>query len=694
MGDEPVSAPPSVHSLQEAPRAPGRAGRAMHAKDGIGAFEVEESQVPSTLEPHLEVIRSDKTFPQLFTGYAKARIVTYVAGPSDILGLFERERFGSVELILSEDFNDLRNQLEVEVIGKLKELIESGRLSLFVPKPKNKIHSKLYILEGTGKVRLIFTSRNLLASRSVDIALYFDLPPEHPFVQETRRAYDQHLESTVPFFGDLFDKIREHPEEERQLIEAFLSGPDASTDTVPAILSEATHEAIQNPDKEVLTIRMPEGKGQRKRLEEQLEQVPHTVVDGTYRVNPQQFRSVISRAVQLPIMDVDRERGRVSEMIDGDVVARSAPPPERREEVAAALAHVEDYLATIDVEHASDNEKKIHKTALMEVLLYLFASPFSHDLMRLWQSHYGLVQKRGPRFLLVYGQTYRGKTTFLAFALSLIAGRTIDPLSAKTFFKEGFIRKALSYRTTFPLIFDDMATISSAQFEGVVKNYWEKDWTGRDPVPQLVFSTNRTGLRQSVISRVKKVYFPVYIEPTPQKKKVLNQLRERESSNHLFEWFAHVYLELLSAQKDPPPEDELFLARSALQRLYSYAGRALPDFFPSTPFEELYDTREAEWKDLLFGLKKAEVRDTGGRILIEFHEDMSRDDILPYATMLPLATDHQEKGNTIIIQSPAVFRKWLSLPEPASQQLPAASSAPAQPRGLGAKLRSLLGRSG
>lgn len=303
-------------------------------------------------------------------------------------------------------------------------------------------------------------------------------------------------------------------------------------------------------------------------------------------------------------------------------------------------------------------------------------------------------QKRGPRFLLVYGQTYRGKTTFLTFALALIAGRTIDPLSAKTFFKEGFIRKALSYRTTFPLIFDDMATISSAQFEGVVKNYWEKDWTGRDPVPQLVFSTNRMGLRQSVISRVKKVYFPVYIEPTPQKKKVLNQLRERESSNHLFEWFAHAYLELLSAQKDPPPEDELFLARSALQRLYSYAGRPLPDFFPSTPFEELYDTREAEWKDLLFGLKKADVRDTGGRILIEFHEDMSRDDILPYATMLPLATDHQETGNTIVIRSPALFRKWLSLPELASQQLPAAPSAPVQPRGLGAKLRSLLGRFG
>ena len=114
----------------------------MHAKGGIGAFEVEEAQVPSSLELHLEVIRSDKTFPQLFAGYAKARIVTYVAGPCDILGLFERERFGSVELILSEDFNDLRNQFEVEVIGKLKELIESGRLSLFVPKPKNKIHSK------------------------------------------------------------------------------------------------------------------------------------------------------------------------------------------------------------------------------------------------------------------------------------------------------------------------------------------------------------------------------------------------------------------------------------------------------------------------------------------------------------------------------------------------------------------------
>ncbi len=623
--------------------------------------------------PRLETIRSDKSFQQLFTGYSRARLVTYVGGPAEILNLFERDQFDSVELIISENFNEVKGQLEAEIIRKLGALIEEGRLQLFIPKPKNKIHSKLYLLENPGRARLIFTSRNLFSSRSLDVALTYDLPSGHPFVNEAERIYREHLEATQPFFGDLFDRIRADPGAEKQLIEAFLADPDPSSDAIPVLLADAALHAIENPDLEVLTIQIPESKSQRKKLEAELSKSGFTVVEGAYQVPNKAFRAVVARTVLVPVMTVDREHRRVHQLIGEEVLERAAAPPAVAEEVGAALQHIEDYFATVDLEHAPVADRTVQKTALFEVLLYLFASPFSHELMQLLQHHYGLVQKRGPRFLLVHGQTHRGKTTFLAFVLSLIAGRRIEPLSSKVCFKETFIRQALSYRTTFPLIFDDMLSVSTTQFEGIVKDYWEKNWRNQEPVPQLVFSANRSTLRPSVVTRVKKVYFPVFIEPTPEKKKTLNQLRERETSNHLFEWFAYTYLELLSAQQQPPPDDELFLARSAFRRLYGLAQRPLPDYFPAKPFEQLYDTSRSEWHDMVYGLRKADVKDTGDRILVEFHDDMGRDDVLPYATMLPLRMDHEVKGNTIIVGSAAAFRVWLPI------EATPAGTAPATP---------------
>ncbi|MGA9840438.1 MAG: phospholipase D family protein [Thermoplasmata archaeon] len=658
---------------------------------------------PQPLVPNFETIRSDGSFRRLFTGFSKARLITFVGEPKLILDLLDKDGFTSVDLIISENFNEIKGRLKQqgqETLRALTERMDSGALRVYVPKPHSRIHTKLYILENPKQTRVILTSRNLSMTRSLDFALWFDLSPDHPFVAEANARFDEHLTVTVPFLDDLRNRLRQEPEAEAQIIKAYLADPDAETEAQPVYLARATQEALANPDIEVLSIQIPDNPRERKRLEEAIEKAGFTVDEGesVYRVDSHRFRSVISRIVQLPIMTVYQDRRRVAEIIDGDVLERASPPPADREEVSRWLDHIERYISGVDVEQASAREKLVHKTAMMEVLLYLFASPFSHELMRLMQHHFGLVQKRGPRFLLVQGPTHRGKTTFLAFALALIAGRRVEPLSAKTYFKEGFIRQALTYKTTFPLIFDDMLSVTSTQFEGIVKDYWEKNWNSRDPVPQLVFSTNRGSIRQSVTTRVKRVYFPVYIEPTPEKKKRLNLLREDEPKNHLFEWFAYTYLELLDNQEQPPPDDDLFLARSAMKKLYTFAGRPVPDYFPEEPFEKLYDTSREEWADMINELHKAQVTDSGDRILVQFGKDMSREDVQPYSAMLPLNMDHEVKGNTIIIRSAQQFRDWLPLAkqapaEPLAPPPPPPPARPLQPtEGIGERIKRIFKR--
>jgi hypothetical protein len=658
---------------------------------------------PKALEPHLETIRSDTSFRRLFAGFERARLITFVGEPRLILDLLDKDGFTSVDLIISENFNEVTGRLRQqgeETLRALTERMDSGRLRVYVPKPHSKIHTKLYILENREDARVILTSRNLSMTRSLDFALWFDLPREHPFVAEANARFDEHLAMTNPFLDDLRSRLRKEPGAEAQIIKAFLASPEPEPDTQLVRLAEATQESLAHPDLETLQILIPDSPREKKRITETLEKAGFSVDEGqgVYRVDSRRFRTVVSRTVQLPIMTVYPERRRVAEIIDEEVLERSSAPPSDRAEVSKWLDHIERYISAVDAELASPREKQVHKTAMMEVLLYLFASPFSHELMRLMQHHFGLVQKRGPRFLLVQGPTHRGKTTFLAFVLSLVAGRRIEPLSAKSYFKEGFIRQALAYRTTFPLIFDDMLSVTSAQFEGIVKDYWEKNWNSRDPVPQLVFSTNRGSIRQSVTTRVKRVYFPVYIAPTPEKKKALNLLREDEPKSHLFEWFAHSYLELLENQDQPPPDDDLFLARTAMKRIYTFAGRPVPAYFPHEPFEKLYDTSREEWADMIHELHKAEILDSGDRIVVQFGKDMGRDDVQPYTSLLPLNMDHEVKGNTIIIRSAQQFREWLppraAMPGTAPLPVPQPASAPAStsPQGIGRRIWRLFRR--
>ena len=122
MGGKPVSAPPSAHSPPPAPRLVSRTAREMEDRTQTGTFEVEDGTKSSALGPRLETIRSDKTFQQLLSGFSKARLVTYVGGPGEILDLFERDRFGSVGLIISENIDEVKgNTILIRSAGDFRE---------------------------------------------------------------------------------------------------------------------------------------------------------------------------------------------------------------------------------------------------------------------------------------------------------------------------------------------------------------------------------------------------------------------------------------------------------------------------------------------------------------------------------------------------------------------------------------------
>jgi hypothetical protein len=134
------------------------------------------------------------------------------------------------------------------------------------------------------------------------------------------------------------------------------------------------------------------------------------------------------------------------------VIPLSEPIPDSNE-VNNALQHIEDYLNTVDEAQAWD--PKYTKTSMFEALLYILSAPFANEQMKDKRRRYAVIDRRGPRFLYIYGPTHNGKSTFLTFVLKLLTGQIVEPLHEIDFTKKR-ISNANSLGTVFPLVFDDV----------------------------------------------------------------------------------------------------------------------------------------------------------------------------------------------------------------------------------------------
>jgi len=99
-----------------------------------------------------------------------------------------------------------------------------------------------------------------------------------------------------------------------------------------------------------------------------------------------------------------------------------------------------------------------------------------------------------------------------------------------------------------------------------------------------------------------------------------------------------------------------------MRQLYEYAMRPIPAFYPNEPIEKTYDPGRKDWQDLLYGIRKATVEHDGKRKLITFAKDMQSWEVRDYQSYLPQTIKHLRKGNTVIIENPKEFDKWLGQP--------------------------------
>ena len=614
------------------------------------------------------VIRRKADFENLFDGFRKMKAISFVASPDLLLEFFDKRGYEEIEILVGENLSELYKrgleQKGLEVVERLAQLVEAGTLRIYVP--DRTIHTKLYILEGDKFVRVIQTSANLTetaqeARRQINYAWYIDLNQADPALNRFLDDYKSHTKGCSLFMEDLRNLLSERRDVDRnQVIEIWLKGGavDEEQSEVQHVFQELSLclAEVPNPKEEpVLTLTLPEPSraAKRMRLLEPLK--PIRSLPNQLTINGSNFIRYVYENHHIPFLRLNAERGELLLGLSGALKILTEPPP-TPSDVSEALAHIEDYIQTVD--SAKSTDPLYAKISLFEALLYMFFAPFAQEYMKAKRTKFKRADVRGPRFLYIYGPSQNGKSTFLRFALRLLTGTEIEPLSRQDFTPTR-IRNAASIGTAFPLTFDDVDPSRAPGLEDVFKSYWERWWQEQYVSPQLIVTSNSPRLRDWAKSRVKRVDFDVLFVPTERDKETLGRLLAVD--NPIYRWFSYTYLQLLRTE-ELPSDDELQTARNAMKELYAYAHRDLPLFFPHQPIEKIYDPGRKDWHDLLYILGKTEVRSEGSRVLIMFKEDMQPWEISHYKACLPQQIKHGRRGNTLIIETPTEFYNWLGKP--------------------------------
>jgi len=611
-----------------------------------------------------KVIKRITAWNNLFDGFERMRVISYIVSPEILLEFFEKG-YRSIEVVVGDSLVDkYKEQLSkkaMDVTERLQEKVESGELVVYGS--TRPIHTKMYIVENATTIRVIIGSLNMTETakkaHQVNYCVYFDMDPRDPMVPTFVKDFEEHKEGCTRFMQDLLEQLSKVDEREREkVIEVWLRSEVTDEEVeVRKVFSEIADQAFgfEGYDESIpfITVGLDMKAPASRTLTGMLKNFEPKKLDGALMVEKTRFLD--HRKHPIPLMKVDLEKERVVIGIKGQLVNRTRMPDDPTV-VNDALQHIEDYVNTIDLGTASD--PLITKMNMYEALLYIFSAPFFNEFMKVKRKLVGAIDLRGPRFLYIYGRSHNGKTTFLRFALNMLAGTPILPLSGNELHKNP-IYNSSNVGTTFPLIYDDVTASKwrkGSSLEEVCKTYWERRWDQFSTFPQLILTSNEYRMPQWAQTRMKTLDFDVLFPKNVDNQIMLNELISKP--NAMFEWFSAYYIKMMKGS-ERIDEDELSIARDVMKQLYEYAGRPLPEFFPPKPVEEIFDLGKIEWKRLVNVFKKVSIKKVDDTIHLTFGDDISKWEIPKYLGLLPQNIKCDRRGNVVTIQNPEDFNGWL-----------------------------------
>jgi len=383
-------------------------------------------------------------------------------------------------------------------------------------------------------------------------------------------------------------------------------------------------------------------------------------------IDPSRWVKQYQEVQGYPLMEVDMETRRVIRVVGGRPRVLNRPLPHDTSLLDSALAHIETYVESVGACEAQALDPQYAMTSIYEALLFFLAAPFAHERMKVMRSAFGPSKSKGPKSLYIYGATNNGKSSLAKFALKLLAGQHVKPLTNDDYKKDRLLAAA-NMGGVFPAVFDDVLSLSKdAWVGGVFKGYWEASWRETCSQPALIFTCNRPSVPDWAKSRVHRLDFDVVFADNAANSVRLADLLEEE--NPVFGWFAERYLDALAELKPGVEsrsveslaklDDELALARETMTCLYQHAARPLPGYFPTRPVHETYSPEPKRLADMI-QLGKIVEKKAGNRLILTFAEDLEDQDVKELASYVPQEAKPRRRGRTLIIEGVPEYESWV-----------------------------------
>jgi len=474
--------------------------------------------------------------------------------------------------------------------------------------------------------------------------------------EEVIKLYTEGRVGTQDELGEVHGRLADHIDAEVEAVDLALDG---GTDTVTEQESEEPEldtegeSSDDDPDLEdapqdriTLSLR-----GYEESTVDTLSQMTDfdaTVSNDTLTTTPDAFQRYAQQVFDVPTMHLNEPKDELKFHYDGTVY-RVTQPPSDPEQVDQALAEIEDYFATVD-NYGNSNNPTAVKAHMYEALLWFFWAPFANRQAAFYREH-GINLDKALPYLYVFGESNGGKGTFCRFALSLISGNRVEaPVDADEIGKRK-VRNLRSAHTSFPVVVDDI-TKQKVNSLDTLRNYWS-GWTGETAYPMFAFISNDKRPGEWFRNRAKILRFDVNFMTSHQGEAEVNRLIDTE--NPIFQWFGYEYLNRdLELGTD---SDALREVRAAMQDLYEHADRPLPDYFPTEPAEQAYDTGRERWRNLI-DREDVEIAKDSDTLQVTFPESMNFE-LHEYKRDPPMTVRIEKRGLDLIIKTPDEFFDWL-----------------------------------
>ncbi len=607
---------------------------------------------------------------KLFDGFTQMKAISFVVQPVFLLEYFSQRGYEKIELLvgkgLTDQYKEKMSDTKIRVIEELHEKTSSEDLVLWGT--KDEVHTKLYILENDDYARVIVGSPNLSYKASgkgqIEFVVYWDLYYHNPNHVKTLemfvKEYESHFsDKCTRFMKDLEELFLDLDDmEPKEVIRIWRSNsqPD-DLRGYRVIYDELSAQAMQetnNPEDDVITITVPKISSSRKTF---LTNTIGAKFDGTDMVVS---RSKFLRAEShngIPQMKLNETIGELRIGINGKMKILNNNCT--KEQIFEGLRDIEEYISMVD--EATCDAPEYVKMSMMEAIIYSFAAPFANHWLRNKRQLTNYSNRRGPRHLLLIGDGFNGKTTFMRYINWLITGSHLEPVDAKKFTSKewtSLFEHMQSSGSMMPVMVDDIKKRavqgSTPTLEPFIKSYFEGEWNDRLIYPMILGSSNYTVDGDWAKSRVRRLNFDVQFSGNESDEILINRLISKE--NTVFSAFSSAYISRLAIGVEYS-KDELFNARKIMAEIYAEAGRPIPSYFPHSPPEDNFDVdaiycfNQVRKHKLVGEKKKKSV------VILNFK---GRSALHEFRSRLPQTIKYQYSGEEMVIQNREIYEEFMS----------------------------------